>query len=69
MEALFTAKLTSCPRFARLTGGKVYDVIDFNDYFGNYIIIDDDGQRCALDWHCFEDQGRASTAYQRGAKL
>lgn len=63
---MFTAKFVQPYRFtAPFTKGKVYEVIDFNDYFGTYTILDDNGERKNVDWARFEDQGRASTEYQR----
>ncbi len=62
---LFTATLARAyPRSPALTKGKTYDVIDFNEYFGTYLILDDAGQRTNLDWLSFADQGKASTEYQ-----
>lgn len=51
------------PFTAPYTVGKTYRVIDFNDYFGTYTILDDEGQRKNVDWLRFADKGRASTAY------
>lgn len=63
---MFTAKLAQPFRHsAPFTKGKVYEVIDFNDYFGTYTILNDNGERANVDWARFEDQGRASTEYQR----
>lgn len=62
---LFTAKLNTRPISSALTYGKVYDVVDFSDWTGTYTILNDRGERCCLDWHRFEDQGKASTAYER----
>ena len=48
-----------------LTKGRTYEVIDFNDYFGTYYIMNDNGERAAISWDRFEDGGRAATAYQQ----
>lgn len=65
--ALFTATLIETFRHtAPFTKGKTYEVIDFNDYFGTYTILDDNGERAVLDWLRFADQGKASTNYQKG---
>ena len=64
---MFHAKFTTPYRHtAPFTKGKTYEVIDFNDYFGTYTIINDAGERADVDWLRFEDQGKLSTAYQRG---
>jgi hypothetical protein len=64
---MFTARFTTPYSFAApFTKGKVYEVIDFNDWLGTYTIIDDNGNRKNVDWLRFEDQGRKSTAYERG---
>lgn len=64
--ALFTATLVHGFRnTAPFTKGKVYEVIDFNDYFGTYTIIDDNGDRACVDWLRFADQGKASSDYQK----
>lgn len=68
MTTLFTATLVHPFRHtAPFTKGKVYNVVDFNDYFGTYTIINDAGERANVDWLRFADQGKASTAWQRGA--
>lgn len=51
---------------APFTKGKTYDVVDFNDFYGTYIVVDDHGETKHVDWLRFEDQGRLSTVYQRG---
>lgn len=69
MTTLFTATLAqpySHP--SPFTKGKVYDVIDFNDYMGTYTIINDDGEQACVDWMRFADQGKASSAYQRSRR-
>lgn len=67
---MFTAKLVEGFRHtAPFTKGKVYDVIDFNDYFGTYTIINDAGERACVDWLRFEDNGRASEAYSRAQEI
>lgn len=63
---MFKATLTQPYRRAALTKGKVYEVIDANDYFGTYLVLDDKGERCTIDWMCFADQGHALSAWQRG---
>jgi len=62
---MFTAKLVQPYRHSATTKGKVYEVVDFNDYFGHYSIIDDEGKLTNIDWMRFEDMGRASSDYQR----
>lgn len=47
------------------TKGKVYEVLDFSDWHGTYLILNDDGHRACVDWMRFEDQGRAAEDYQR----
>ena len=64
---MFSATLTKFYRATNLTKGKTYTVVDFNDYMGTYIILDDNGDRCALNWMNFADQGHASTEYQKEA--
>lgn len=61
---MFTATLARPYRHAApFTKGKAYQVIDFNDYFGTYTILNDDGERACVDWDRFVDQGRAATDY------
>ena len=68
MTTLFTATLVHPFRHTSpFTKGKVYDVVDFNDYFGTYTIINDAGERANVDWLRFADQGKASAAWQKGA--
>lgn len=63
---MFTAKLVQTFRHtAPFTKGKVYEVVDYNDCFGTYTIINDAGERANVDWMRFEDQGKASTEYAR----
>lgn len=62
---MFTATLSQPYRHSALfTKGKVYEVIDFNDYFGTYTILNDNGERANVDWMRFADQGKASSTYQ-----
>lgn len=67
MTVLFTAKFVEGFNHAGagMTVGRTYDVVDFNDYLGTYTIINDKGERAALDWLRFDDKGRASTRYSR----
>lgn len=65
---MFEAKLIQAYRHnAPFTKGKVYQVLDFNDWSGTYTILNDNGERASVDWMRFEDQGRASTEYSRRA--
>lgn len=57
--------VTPYEKTALLTKGRTYRVIDFNDYFGTYTIINDAGERANVHWWRFADMGRASTEYQR----
>lgn len=67
---MFTATLIQAYRHtAPFTKGKVYEVIDFNDYFGTYTILNDDGERANVGWDHFEDQGKAASAYQNNLVL
>lgn len=67
---MFTAIFTQpYPFAAPFTKGKAYEVIDFNDWLGTYTVIDDEGHRKNVDWLRFEDQGRASTAYERNRDI
>lgn len=62
---MFTATLAQPYRHsAPFTKGKVYEVIDFNDCFGTYTVLNDNGERANVDWMRFADQGKASSAYQ-----
>jgi len=62
---MFNAKLTQPYRHtAPFTKGKVYEVIDFNDYFGTYLILNDDGELANVSWDRFEDRGKASEVYK-----
>ncbi len=66
---LFTATLLSpYEKTETLTKGRAYDVIDFNDYFGTYTVINDKGERTNVNWWRFADQGRASTEYARNTE-
>lgn len=67
---MFTATLIQAYRHtAPFTKGKAYEVIDFNDYFGTYLILNDDGERASVSWDRFEDQGKAAEAYQNNRVL
>lgn len=48
-----------------LTKGRTYRVIDLNEYFGTYTIINDIGERANVGWWRFADQGHLSTEYVR----
>ncbi len=62
---MFTAKFVQPYRHAApFTKGATYTVIDFNEYFGTYTVLNDDGERASVDWMRFEDQGRASAQYR-----
>lgn len=62
--ALFTATLAQPYRHsAPFTKGRAYEVIDFNDCFGTYLVLNDDGERASVDWDRFEDLGQAARAY------
>lgn len=62
---MFLAKFVQPYKFtSAFTKGKMYKVIDFNDYMGTYTILDDNGERKMVDWMRFEDQGKLSTQYQ-----
>jgi hypothetical protein len=64
---MFTATLIQPYRHsAPFTKGKAYEVIDFNDHFGTYTILNDEGARANVDWMRFDDQGKASEAYAQG---
>lgn len=63
---MFTAKFVQPYRHnAPVTKGKVYQVVDFNDYFGTYMILDDNSERMSVDWMRFEDRGYAAAEYAR----
>jgi hypothetical protein len=67
---MFTAALVQAYRHTSpFTKGKSYEVIDFNEYFGTYTILNDDGARANVDWMRFEDQGRKSEEYSRTRSL
>ena len=69
-DYLFTATLSQPYRHsAPFTKGKAYEVIDFNDYFGTYLILNDAGERANVSWDQFEDQGRGATVYQSNRVL
>lgn len=46
-----------------LTKGRVYRVIDANEYFGTYTIVNDLGERANVEWWRFADMGKALDAY------
>lgn len=63
---MFNAKLIyAFGNSAPFTKGKTYQVVDFNDYFGTYTILNDNGERAALNWMRFEDRGYAARNYAR----
>lgn len=54
MDALFHARVVRGSQFHALTKDAVYPVVDSNDYFGTYTVIDDNGKRCRTDRDRFE---------------
>jgi hypothetical protein len=54
-------------RTSTLTKGRAYTVIDVNEYFGTYTIINDLGQRANVDWLRFRDMGHGYDAYKAEA--
>jgi len=49
-----------------LTKGRTYRVIDANEYFGTYTVINDIGERANVNWWRFRDMGKALDAYMAG---
>lgn len=56
---------TPYPRHVRaaLTKGRDYEVLDVDQWLGNYLILDDEGERRAVDWLRFEDKGKRSDEF------
>lgn len=65
---MFNATLNYPYTRSALTKGKVYEVIDADEWTGTYVVRDDVGDRKAIDWMRFADQGFALSAYQRGGR-